>query len=304
MLKAPAFFFPTTILMLDDDRPYLEILTRLLSPNFKIVTFPDARSLEKHLKQDCVLAPDAPNEINQFLPLDSLAKMRGLVESGLAQYLVSAVVIDQHLDNELGCNLFAQLSDTCVQKVLISNFIQDEHLREAYNRGLIDAFVPKMDVMFIESLTAVLRERQIQYFILKNRAVRELQGDNKFSDQSFCNYFKDLVERLSIISSIPNDDLNTFSMRSSRQDGDVLLYAASDHDFEAMVNSLQAETAPDAILTRINQRKALPIFNGALADGYLWAEHMRPVTPIGPEQKYFVSCHSTFLKMPTANDPY
>ena len=124
MLKIPAFFFPTTVLILDDDKNFSRILKVTLGKDCYTHTFSNPNDLFTYLKQisSTTTSPRLSNS----------DKVRSFIDSGTSQNLISVIVTDYQLDDMTGIEVLNQVKLPSVQKLLISNFRRKGH----YSPGL------------------------------------------------------------------------------------------------------------------------------------------------------------------------
>ncbi|MGH7249491.1 MAG: hypothetical protein ACREGC_00800, partial [Minisyncoccia bacterium] len=139
MFKAPAIYFPTTIVFLDDDRLYARMLIDHLGiPNLKY--FESAHFLLGQKNEDLIFAG---NSAKQKGKLDDVTHLRENLEAiKITGDLVSVIVSDLHMAEYSGAAIFSELSSGFVGRILISNFMsynKNKDIFEGLNAGHINA---------------------------------------------------------------------------------------------------------------------------------------------------------------------
>jgi hypothetical protein len=296
MLKSPAFLFPTTIYMMDDDKHFMHMLSKSLPQNFNVVLFDNSIDLIDALNNDTILCMDAPKEASKLYPFNSLQRVKQFMELGFHHHILSTLIIDQHLEDTDGLHILKKVKSLDINKILMSNFIEQKDLHMAYNQGLINAFVPKMSHNFISQLQSTVMSLNKQFFIKLSEKIYNIQTTGKFlTEDAFAKYFDDLIRKLQITSYIAHENFNVFELHSQISPNNIYLFIAAEQDFEDLLNSIQAERASERVLEKIRRREAIPcVKTGEIPCGSLWSEYMQPVTTLKGENTYYVSCQTTF----------
>ncbi len=292
MLQIPAFFFPTTVLVLDDDKHFSQMLKQLLGKQFIIRTFSDPDEIAHYLNQKTVCMEKVP--LNTF-PLTSPQKVRSFLQSGASHHLVSVLITDYQLEKTTGLELLEKLNPPHIKRILMSNFADSAVVNQAYNDCVIDAFLPKLDQEFISKLKNTIEDMQKRFFInYCNDFFEAKLNTSKLCDKTFADFFTQMLAKFEITRLVTNNDLSMFELESERRREKIYLHVAEKQDFDDLIDSIQGEKASPVILDRIKQRLAFPCFrSGNIPDGELWSEFMRPVTAILGENTYYVSCDIT-----------
>lgn len=296
MLKTPAFFFPTTAYMLDDDQHFIQMLSLSLPSELNKIVFENSFELIEAIKKYYPLSVDAPDEARDLLPLNSLEKYKKFIELGFSRYLVSTVVIDHHLEDMDGTEVLKEISHTHVMKILISNFIDAKDVNRAYDEGLINTYIPKMNHDFINNLGKSILKLQKQFFVNLSKDIPEVSKNIElFSDEAFFDYFNNILETLKIKSYVFRPSISLFELTSANNNKKINLFVLTDQDFEDILNSIQAEDAPQRDIEKITKRQAFPcIAQEELPSGRDWDEHMQKVTLISGRKPFYVSCQANF----------
>jgi CheY-like chemotaxis protein len=291
MLKIPAFFFPTTVLILDDDKHFSRLIKMMLGEYFNIETFSNPEELKPFIHKNAVLMEET---ISNYFPLSSPNKVKAFLERGRSHNLASIWITDYQLDYKTGIEVLEELNPPFVQRILMSNYVDQTIVNNAYKHKTIHAYLPKLDKDFINKLRPTIQEMQEQFFINYCEQIYELPlRHSKLCDKTFANFMKKIIKKYDITQMVGSDDLNLFHLESETKREKINIHVAEDQDFEDIINSFQGEKASSAVLNRIKQKLAIPCFpNGKIPDGTLWPEYMKPVTALHGERSYYINCHS------------
>jgi CheY-like chemotaxis protein len=291
MLKIPAFFFPTTVIILDDDKHFSQLLKMMLGEYFHIHTFSTPEEIEPYIHKNAVyMDTTVPNHF----PLSTPNTVKSFLESGRSHNLVSIWITDYQLEHKTGIEVLEKLNPPFVQRILMSNFVDQTIVNSAYKYKTINAYLPKLDNEFIDKLKNTIQEMQEQFFVSYCEQMYELPlRRSKLCDQTFANFAKKIIKKYEITQMVGSKDLNLFQLESETKREKINLSVAEDQDFEDFINSMHGETVSPTVLSRLQQRLAIPCFpSGKIPDGSLWAEYMKPVTVLRGEKSYYISCHT------------
>lgn len=282
MIKFPAFYCPTNVGFLDDDRHYPHIVKLNMPTNTNIIGFfnPD-EFIETINEQPIYKTPENDTHLLNWL------------ENNAYENHISVAIVDYQLEDRSGLEVLKEISKNNVKKVLASNFVEPQIINEAYKEGLIDAFVSKMDTDFPSKLYEVITKLKYRYFAELTQISRgHLKASNKLNDDIFCEYLYSIIKKHEVTHFISNERLNLFIFKTKHSENPIYLHVFEDQDFEDTLNSLQAENADPRLLERIKNKIAFPCFSdGILRDGGLWSDFIRPLKMLQCRNNLYTYSH-------------
>lgn len=145
----PLFHRPGTVVFLDDDRDYLEMLALMLPKHWHLRLFQRPQACIAHLLQEPPFwEADAWNQqqiVAQWRegrPL--IPQVLGYWSKATERYALSRVcVVDYSMPSMDGLQALAELGDWPGARVLLTGQADEQIAVRAFNRGLIDQFIPK-----------------------------------------------------------------------------------------------------------------------------------------------------------------
>ena len=271
MKIVPAFYQPTTVLILDDD-----------------ITF--ARLLEARLpRENRYRIFDQPEQASRFWDDDVDASMPQGEDTRHAH--VSTAIVDYTLADKDGLDVCRSIKSRLVKKIMISSFLPVDSAQSAQNRRDIDFFFSKTSKNFIAEVSAAVDHSKLEYFTELSLSLPEFCArDNPLTDPVFVDYFQELTKTNDVVEyqSLRAGDYTSFMLRS-RQRKITHLLLSTDAGVDNLLDTVHADTAPAYLLEQIRSRERMPCFSSTtFPRGEEWELHMRPSHMLCGRQKYFV----------------
>lgn len=199
---------------------------------------------------------------------------------------ISVLITDYHMPQMTGLEMLEKINAPQIKKIMVTGGSDYRIAIDAFNRGLIHAYIRKEEKDFVQQLAAAIKRLEWQYFSEKS----EGKGYQNYND-AVVNVFKKHFE---------NNKIQSFHLIQS--EGDYLLidnkneksYFIIRHrkQLELMALAGKEDGANAEVVEQINQGKGMPFFGENVAfwqvPGNEWAAHMKTLTPIDDEW-FFVS---------------
>ena len=189
MHKIPAFYYPTTLTLVDDDRDFLMSLALVLDDYFRCHTFTLADEVEDFFR--CALSKKIWSD----------ATYLNVTESGWADLQMDVqinsiyrqvfnpkrfdrcciLVIDYDMPSRNGLDLARTLKTILpVKIILLTGEADQETAINAFNAGEIDRFVSKSEADYHRKLIRYVQQLQRDYFIEQSIAILKSLDSQKF----------------------------------------------------------------------------------------------------------------------------
>ena len=267
MLPAiPPYYHPTTVCLVDDSLDFSRRLREEIPPQINLKTF---------------LTPeDALEFINRPHPRPALADrcfentggVIHLVPTVLEQEIkhpdrferISVVLVDYAMPTMNGLEFCARVADKDIRRVLLPPTKDEKAAVDAFNRGLIEHYLPKSALAQSAGITPYIRDQQAFYFrqYLK-RLTRGLGLPPPLflHDAKFYEYFQALLNENAIVEYFFVTDPNGFLLLTAYGTiKQVIIEEATASDIDNKIAILEAFTAPDDLINQCKQREALVFF--------------------------------------------
>ena len=197
------YYFPTTVLFIDDDSLFLENISASMADDLALRTYQRPREALAHIaditqdalvSERCFVLPEADDgDVPVTLDLTPITE---ILYSEQRFVEVAVVVVDYDMPSMNGLEFCRKLAGRPIKKVLLTGKADESTAIGAFNAGLIDHFVSKSEPNLQQVLDATIRRLQSVYFRQVAAAVMPALGRfvNSFlSDAQFVTYFRSQV---------------------------------------------------------------------------------------------------------------
>lgn len=291
MFKAPALYFPSTVVFLDDDPLYAKLLIdRLQIPGLKHFESPDFLLRQK---ADDFL----------FIDGDIFKKAKtgdfDYVKSHLAsimksQTLISVVVSDLHMDFCSGSDIFSQLNSPFIGRILVSNFIdyqKNNEIEVLRNNDQLDIVLDKTK-NFVEELPKAIHAAKNKFFTkLSNVLYTDACSNHALFDTEFAKFFIAKIDEYKPEEIKANSNFSRFLFTFNDKCPDLVLHITDKREIQSYLESAAAESAPHELLTHLSSGDYILCHDDdVLPEGKLWPLLIRPAKQfVGKNNRYFYS---------------
>ncbi len=260
-------FYPTTALFIDDDHHFLEALSMSieLQSDFRIACYSNVSQLLADIsarnKNRLVYGGNRTELGVESQGRDFFDAMEPIHNSHRHDE-VSIVVVDYGMPELDGLSLCARISDRYVKKVLLTGMFNDEHVVDAFNKGLVDGYIEKGDRNLVDKILAFLQEQKYSYFSEMKRQFYEAGANLPLfmSDAVFAQFYLDLCERLKIREYYLTASPAGMLMLGDNNDDYFHLLVYTEDELKEQREIAQAQSASAHLLDGLSGYRALPYF--------------------------------------------
>lgn len=215
----PVTYWPTKIVLIDDDYASLKLISRLFrlnpteifsNPN-EGIKFINENTTRVSDEEEHAYDLDESSEKNQFYAIKSLYKKI----YKLARFdEISTLVIDYDMPQCDGLNAIEKIANSGIKKILLTGVADEAVAVEAFNQGKINRYVKKLE----EDADLKLREHvatlQMDYFIEKSRKIIERNPmlRSALENPFVINVFSKLLKEKNVIEFYLIDEFGSFLM--------------------------------------------------------------------------------------------
>ena len=302
--EIPPFYFPSTVVFVDDSRDFLSNLSLQLDAGlaFRLYDSP----VDALLALNC--SPNHKTLVEQAFSIshcdEDLSLSHHVIDLNLGSILrevhneqrfgqVSVLVVDYDMPEIDGLELCRNLRNPEIKKILLTGKADEKVAVRAFNEGLIDRFILKQDGDVFSLLRRAIADLQLAYFESLGRMVMDALalGSHAFlRDPVFIEEFRLICKRLNIvefyISAIPDGILMLDT------DGAASLLIVQDED--EMLSHFEIaydQAAPQALLDILKSNRAISYFwqtKGEYApECQDWTPYLFPATELKGRGWYY-----------------
>jgi len=299
-------YSPTTVVLIDDDRKFLNSIEGLLDGNQACFQFFDnpKKTLDFLInkKSDpftkrCVLSPEEEQLDHLTLDIDVRAIHQ---ESRNPQRFaeISVVVSDYAMPAMNGLELCEQLKDKPYKKLLLTCEADEKLAVKAFNHGLIDQFVRKDAPNFEVTINQAIHDLQKHYFhdlsrtIVNTLVADAMQPATFFTDPTFMQHFDEIAKPVQMSEFYLMDSSGSFMFLDIN--GNPKWFAVKN---EAEMQAF-AEYARDAdeknpeVIKLLEERRVVPYFHtdeDLQTGAEDWLPYLHPAQKISGKDAYYYS---------------
>ncbi len=270
LIRALGFYFPTTVLFVDDDQSFLkglkvkfdgQLLAKLETNPLSAFDIMSGQSLQD---EDLIETIDE-DELDQDYACPINIPLPAIIEKAKNADRfdeVSVMVVDYSMPEMTGLALCEKLQNHPVKKIMLTGDSDQSIAIEAFNKGVIDHFVRKDRPDLISHLCGVIQLLQQKYFqertsfILK--AARAI-SPSFLSSEQFLPEFNRFIAKHDIVEFYLIDRGGSFFARNRR--GESFCFLVKDEEEMARLIAIaeNADTLPQ-IFDALKEHKKMVYF--------------------------------------------
>lgn len=300
----PGCYFPSTVMFIDDSKDFLinfslqldEMLTYQLydSPYDALKALQISQQPEQ-LSQRSIKAEFTSEGCpltTQTVNLD-LAAIHWEAYNPQRFSEISAVVVDYAMPGLDGIELCKRIQSSPVKKILLTGRADEKTAIEAFNDGLIDAYVQKHDPNITTLINKTIKKLQFRYFqemsdvIVKMLSVHGLRC---LQDRKFGDFFHKLCKDRNIVEYYLTENTGSFLLLDAEANPTCLI-VKNESDLQYCYELAVDNNAPQVITEQLREGKAVPYFwqaDGAYQSNWTdWSTALHPAQKLECDETYY-----------------
>ena len=307
----PCCFFPTEVLLVDDDQTFLDTLAYTLeSKGIKTSTFINPNDALQAVKQQDTLDLTKLYSTSVDVADNSSVYETKTDLSGIAKYAfnkngtrpVSVIVSDYHMLPINGLTFLSQVHSPDIKKILLTAVASDDTAVRAFNDGTIDTFISKSEQHLADKIFAAIQNLQFTLFAEQSLAVYRLYDNVANSkpflqNKAFLSWFKSFITDHNINAFYLVTEFGMLDFILLKNDDNEhqvsWLSLRDDSDMFALLDLARSHGSTISILARLENCSAIPMVTNkedAECPPDQWHTIMRPTHGIPIEDmKVFYS---------------
>lgn len=299
-------YFPTTVVLIDDDRKFLNSVEGLLDFNqasfeffdnsTKALGFLIANKADPFTKR-CILSPEEEELDHRTLDIDVRAIHREAANPRRFAE-ISVVVSDYAMPAMNGLELCEQLKDKPYKKLLLTCEADEKLAVQAFNAGLIDKFVRKDVPNFEATINQAIHDLQKQYFHDLSRTIVNaliadaMQPATFFTDPAFINRFEEIAKQARMTEFYLIDSAGSFMFLDVNG---IPKWLAVKNEAEMQGFAEYARDADEKnaeVIKLLKERRVVPYFHtdeDLQTGAEDWLPYLHPAQKISGKDVYYYS---------------
>jgi len=273
----PAFYFPTTTLIVDDSREFLSRLTKELDKDIAYQAHTSPRDALKAIQTTSNLDYLTKRCFSEYIdnpgyPLTNHTVAIDISEIYHAIYIpqrfneISVVIVDSSMPGMNGFEFCECINNRAIKKILLADGYQERLAINAFNARTIDLYLNKNDPFLAKQINQYIHSLQDQYFQQKSAPLNETLAYSSAQcllDEKFAQFFKLLRAQHQIVEYYLIENTGSFLLVDAKANLSCLI-VKSRQDLYLHYELAADNAAPKAILEQLQNCQSLP---------YCWPEH-------------------------------
>lgn len=263
--------YPTTILLLDDDKDILSHMSLLFSSmnipcHFysnpeKALLFLNEEYQADPFIQHCITIQKDSDTDHRIVDFD-FRKIHHEIYNPKRFQEISVAVADYAMPSMNGLDFCRNLEADFIKKMMLTGEAEESLAVEAFNEGIIDKFIKKGIISVPQMLIEGIRELQSKYFHMLSEMTLTKTGEmpSCLNDVNFIGLFNYLCDAHDIVEYYLLDEHGSFLMLDM-QGKPSWLIVKSDSDMENIEQFAVYQEAPEKILIGLKNRTLVPYFH-------------------------------------------
>lgn len=260
------YYHPTTICFVDDNHAYIDSLIANAPSDWSVLAFTSPEEALQVINQPEELEPLA----ERCFSIDTTDPQRPVVRlhvNALEQEIksvqrysrISAVLIDYAMPTMDGLEFCAQIADKRIRRGLLTGVADEKAAVAAFNKGLINRYIPKQDIDSIEQITPHVQRMQRDYFAKLTERISSslsLHPPAILAEPELRPVFDEIVRKQKVVEYYLAYDPDGYLMM--RADGTLLrLVIINAAQLGEQVNLAEQYDAPGRLLRRLRKGKSI-----------------------------------------------
>ncbi len=292
------YFFPTTVIFVDDNASFLKGLALQLPEDLAYQMFETADAALAHINrpgppplyQRCfshyrTAGVDGSSE--QLIHLDLSLIEREMSNADRFRE-ITVVVVDYDMPGMDGLTFCKRIQNPHIRKVLFTGVADEKVAVEAFNAGIIDRFIIKNDPNAVSRVVESLEVLQNAYFRSISEMLRRsllLNAPAFLSDLAFEEFFNRLRRKHHFVEYYLVARPGGFLLLTDR--GALYrLVVLSEEEMSGQERFARSHDAPKAVISALASRRMLGYFYESVeeyfdASEYAWEEYLFPAERLG-----------------------
>lgn len=267
----PAFYFPTTTLIVDDSREFLTNFSRTLEPNIAYTTYTSPRDALRAIQS----APTSHRLVKRCFseypesngyPLThhsvtiDISELYQNIYNPQRFAEVSVVMVDATMPGMNGFEFCECIKNHAAKKILVGEGLEERVIINAFNAGIIDLYVNKSDLYTNKQISSYIKSLQLSYFQTKAESLNSMlmySSAQCLADDKFINFFNELCLEHNIIEYYLIENTGCFLLTSL--DGSLRsLIVKNRQDLFLHYELAVDNNAPECVLRQLESGQSVP----------------------------------------------
>ena len=233
----PICFYPMRKIVLDDDYAFTQsILLKMHGKNF--VSYNSPKEALNYLLQEYqplftksdLIAKNSslPDSSTQHIVNVDIEKLKQML-SNFSHQDISVLCVDYHMPDMQGIDFLKKIRHLPIKKILITGEKDYRIAIDAFNSGLVDAYLRKDDPDFSNKIQNNVSELEWKYFIELSSLILDIPDFNYLKNTYFVAAFKNFIQENNITAFCLTHIQGSFLTQNMRREQSYVLLSKKAH---------------------------------------------------------------------------
>lgn len=301
------FYYPTQVILVDDDPDFLDAVSLILPRDLSYRLFQSARQALTHINSAQQHAELIRRVYSSYKtgPFDSdtlthieINELYKEIYNAQRFHTPSVVVIDYSMPSMNGLEFCASLTNPFIKRILLTGQADTDLAVQAFNAGLIDQFISKKDHDLEQKLKRSIATLQQHYFSKSFKLITDpviANSQSRFiNNPDFIAYFNALRNRHKFIEYYLIDEpYSGFALLNHKGELAILLILPEPH-LEEHIKQCSNVGAPLQLMEALRKGELVPLFNVSENNEHIkeflakdWKKYYTPAKKISAQAPYY-----------------
>jgi CheY-like chemotaxis protein len=274
-ILTPCFCFPTTILLVDDNLPFMENLSLSLKSNLplKLIENPKIALQEIMSNSDKIdlikksflnnvdYSFDDENGVDKAIINMNIQKIHHEIYNPQRFLSISTVIADYNMPEMNGVELLDKIKDLFLKKVLLTGEADEKIAVMAFNEGIIDKYIKKSSDSMIKQVSDIINNSSIDFFRKISTPIISalVSSDNCIlTEKDFFSFFEKILLANNIIEYYLIDKSGSYLMLNKKGHSYFLIIKTED-EINQLYEVACGNHANKNIKDALKRREKLPV---------------------------------------------
>ncbi|MBR1734396.1 MAG: hypothetical protein IJ730_02950 [Alphaproteobacteria bacterium] len=293
-------FFPTTVVLVDDDPTFLNflklslegmpIVCKAFSDAQVALDFINASSVDNSLDYTNLIRSGEEGTSEWKSILLNIGGLHTEIYSSNRFNKISLVISDYQMPNMNGVEFCSKILGKGIQKILLTGLADDKIAIDAFNLGYISQFFRKnlsFDIKNAVNRTINKYFKIYTDYILQHASLGELYHLN---DPIFSDFFNKIFKQDDFVEYYMLDSFGSYLMLKSNGQKRIL-NVLTEIEFSRLLDvAIESEEADTETIQKLQSRKFMLVYhnrNGSLPPVSEWYRFLKPAYVIDGSQTYY-----------------
>jgi len=195
---------------------------------------------------------------------------------------ISVLLVDYHMPEMCGLDFLKEISHLPMKKALITGEKDYKIGINAFNDGLVDAYVRKDEPDFPKQVQKTITELEWKYFIELSNVVTDIPEFNYLKNNHFVPVFKQFIEENNVSAFCLTDIQGGFVMQL-RQGMQKHLLVRNKTQLQELARMAREDGASVETIGNLEQGNVIPFFGDKecwQVPASEWGEYLHPANPL------------------------